>query len=142
MKCAIAWLAATLVSTTAIAGDPAAEATRAYTIDVGSSTTRIGLGESGKLAVEIRPRLPAWHVHPQAPLRIKLEGPAGLRIVKQTLGRKDVIDPKSETPRFETTFVAVARGVHEAKATVDFFICSADACVKQVKEVTVTVAVR
>jgi hypothetical protein len=135
-------LAFALAAVPALAADPGAEAAKAYALDTTGSTSAVKAGEQGRLAVTIRPTAPGWHVHPQAPLKIRFEAPPALKLAKAELGRKDAADPKAEQPRFETTFVAAAAGAHEAKATVDFFVCSDTACVKQVRSVAIPVAVK
>ena len=49
--------------------------------------------------------------------------------------------PKAEGRRFEVPFVARAAGRQEARAKLDFFICSDQWCVKQVKDVVAAVDV-
>jgi hypothetical protein len=131
-----------LLASPALGADPAAAAAQAYTVQASASPAALKVGESGKLSVTISPKTPAWHVHPQAPLKIRIEAPPGLRVERTELGRKDVVDAKAEAPRFETAFVAAAAGAQEAKANVDFFICSDDACVKQTRQVAIPVTVR
>ena len=80
--------------------------------------------------------------HPQAPLKIAPEATPGLKPEKTTLGKADPVDPKADGRRFEVPFVAEAAGKQEARAKVDFFICSDQWCVKQVKDVTAAVDVR
>ncbi len=133
---------ALLSAARARAADPGAEAAAAYALDTSASTQNVQKGETGKLVVVIRPKSPSWHVHPQAPLKIRFEGPPSLRIEKGVLARRDAVDPTAAEPRFETTFVAIGSGPQEAKAVVDFFICSDAACVKQLRTVPITVSVR
>ena len=142
MTRAVAVLAAALLAAPALATDPGAEAAKAYTLDTSGSTSSLQAGGQGKLSVTIRPTAPGWHVHPQAPLKVRFEAPAALKLARAELGRKDLADPKAEQPRFETSFVASAAGAQEAKATVDFFVCSDAACVKQVRSVAIPVTVR
>ncbi len=134
--------AALLLASPARGADPAAEAATAYTLDTAASTRAAKVGEPGKLVLVIRPKAPTWHVHPKAPLKIRFEGPAALKIEKAELGHRDALDPKAEEPRFETTFVASSAGSHDAKAVADFFICSDAACVKQTKTVAIPVSVK
>ena len=134
--------AAALLAIPASGADPSAEAANAYTLDTGASTRSLKVGEPGKLVLVIRPKAPTWHVHPQAPLKIRFDAPAALKIDKAELGRKDAVDPKAEEPRFETAFVAAAAGSQDAKAIADFFICSDAACVKQTKTVAIPVSVK
>lgn len=120
----------------------AADAAQGYTLETSASPAAVKVGEAGKVAVTIRPKAPTWHVHPQAPLKVQLEAPAGLKLERRELGRKDVADPKADAPRFESPFVATAAGAQPVHAKVDFFICSDTACVKQVKDVAIPVTVR
>ncbi len=134
--------AVVLFAAPAPAADPSAEAASAYTIDTGATTRSVKVGEPGRLVLVIRPKSPTWHVHPQAPLKIRFEAPAPLKIEKAELGRKDAVDPKADEPRFETAFVAAAAGSQDAKAVADFFICSDAACVKQTRTVAIPVSVK
>ena len=133
-------LTATL-ATVALSDDPGADAAKAYTLDTSASTASAKVGESGKLVLGIRLTAPGWHVHPQAPLKIRFEGPESMKIEKAVLARRDAVDPKAEEPRFESAFVASAAGSQDAKALVDFFICSDTACVKQTRTVAIPVSV-
>jgi len=119
----------------------AADAIPRYELDTKDSTSALRRGGEGKLVLVIRAK-DGWHVDPRTPLKIELSASEGLKLAKARLGKADAVDPKAESPRFEAPFTAVAAGAHEAKAKVDFFVCSADACVKQVKDVTFAVAVK
>jgi hypothetical protein len=116
----------------------AEEAARAYRIEAPAVTAKAGA--EAKLVISIVP-VGKTHVHPQAPLRITLAPPAAIALSKTSLGHKDAVDPKADGPRFEVPFTASAKGAHEVKAKVDFFICSDAWCVKQVKDVVVPVSV-
>jgi hypothetical protein len=133
---------ALLLCAPALAAEPGADAAHAYVLDTSGSTSSLGIGETGKLVLVIRPKGPAWHVHPQAPLKVRFEAPPALRLKKSELTRKDAVEPRAEEPRFEAPFVAVAAGAESAEAKVDFFICSATACVRQVRAVAIPVAVK
>lgn len=123
----------------ALAADPGAEAARAYALDTAGTTGSVKAGQPGKLVVAIKPTAAGWHVHPQAPLKVRFEGPAALKIERAELSRRDAANAGAEAPRFETPFVAAAPGRYEAKANVDFFICSDQACVKQTRAVALPV---
>ena len=126
----------------AFAAEPRTDPAAGYAIDTSGSTQRLAAGAKGKLVFTIEPR-GEWHVDPRTPLRIDLSAPAGLKLEKERLGKKDAVTPgKAEAPRFEAPFTAVTAGTHEARAKLDFFVCSATACVKQVREVTVPVTVQ
>jgi hypothetical protein len=121
--------------------DPAADAAKSYRVETTGTTRELRAGEKGTLVLSIVP-LEKVHVHPQAPLKITLESTPGLKLEKTSLGKADPVDPKAEGRRFEVPFLAQAAGKQEARAKVDFFICSDQWCVKQVKDVTVGVEVK
>jgi hypothetical protein len=126
----------------AVAADPAAEAAQGYTVEGSATPPSLAVGEKGKLVVVIKPKAPVWHVDPRAPVKVRFTAPAGLKVERPDLGRRDVADPKAEAPRFETSFVAASPGKQEVRAELDFFLCSDTACVKQVRSVPLTVQVR
>ena len=138
-------VALALLATPALAGDPAkdpaAEAAGSYRIETTGTTASLKAGEKGTLVISIVP-LTKVHVHPQAPLKIALEATPGLKLEKTTLGKADPVEPKAEGRRFEVPFLARAAGKQEARAKVDFFICSDQWCVKQVKDVGASVLVK
>jgi hypothetical protein len=137
----LAALAVAALAGPARAAEPGADAANGYAIETDGSTTALARGERGKLVYVLRGKN-GWHVDPRTPLKIELSAPEGLRLEKTRLTKADAIPPKSESPRFEAPFSAVAPGRHEATARLDFFVCSADACVKQVRTVTIPVAVK
>jgi hypothetical protein len=138
------WLAAfvgILAASAARPAEPGADAASAYKLDTSGSTARLKAGEQGKLVVVIQPTAAGWHVHPEAPLKVRFEAPPALKLDKAALKRADAVDPKAPAPRFETRFVASAAGSQSASAVVDFFICSDAACVKQSRTVAIPVTV-
>ncbi len=134
-------LAAALAAPLARAADAGAEAAKSYRIDTAGSTQQLAKGGKGTLVLSIVP-LAKVHVHPQAPLKITLDATPGLKLAKTTLGKADPVDPGADGRRFEVPFVAEAAGKQEARAKLDFFICSDQWCVKQVKDVTIPVDVK
>ncbi len=134
-------LAALAIPPAARAADTAAaDAAKSYRIVTDGSTQAVKAGGKGKLVLFIEP-VARVHVHPQAPLKITLESSEGLKLEKATLGHADAADPKAEAPRFEVPFLAAAAGKQQARAKLDFFICSDQWCVKQVRDVVVPVEV-
>lgn len=136
----LAALAVLVAASGVRAADPAAEAANSYRIETQGTTAELKAGGKGTLVLAIVP-VAKVHVHPQAPLKITLEA-QGLTLEKTSLGHKDAVDPKAEAPRFEVPFAAAAAGKREAKAKLDFFICSDQWCVKQTRDVTVAVNVK
>jgi hypothetical protein len=134
-------IALLLAAPLARAADPAAEAATSYRLETTGTTQALKVGEKGTFVLSIVP-LGKVHVHPQAPLKIALDATPGLKLEKTSLGKADPVDPKADGRRFEVPFLAQAAGKQEARAKVDFFICSDQWCVKQVKDVTAAVDVK
>ncbi len=142
MRLALAVLAAALAAGPARAADPGEEAARSYRVETAGSTQSLKVGEKGRLVLSIEPLQPKVHVHPQAPLKIRLTASAGLKLEKAELVQRDADDLKADGRRFVVPFAAAAAGKQEAKANLDFFICSDTWCVKQVRQLTFPVDVR
>jgi hypothetical protein len=140
MRLALA-LAAALLATAAHAGDPGAEAAKSYALTVTATPAALKVGGEGTLSIAIAP-VAKTHVHPQAPLKVTLGATPGLTLAKGALGRGDLADPKAEAPAFKVSFKAAAAGAQELTAKVDFFICSDQWCVKQIRDVKVAVDVK
>ncbi len=143
MRLALA-LAAALHALPALAvdaPDPGVEAARSYKLEVTATPSSLAVGAGGALAIVITPD-EKTHVHPQAPLKVTLSTTPGLALAKASLGRADLADPKAAGPRFSVPFLAGTAGAQEITAKVDFFICSDQWCVKQVREVKVPVKVK
>jgi hypothetical protein len=135
-------LAALLLAGAARAADHGVEASRSYRIVTEGSTRAARVGEKGKLVLFIEPTVPKIHVNAEAPLKIKLEVPAGLALEKAELGHKDAVKPGADAPRFEVPFTAAAAGRQEARAALKFYICSDTWCVQQARDVTIAVDVK
>ncbi|HEU4384262.1 MAG TPA: hypothetical protein VFR85_12270 [Anaeromyxobacteraceae bacterium] len=142
MRLAIAAVAAVLAAGPSRAADAGEEAARSYRLDTAGTTQNLKIGQKGKLVLSIEPLQPRVHIHPQAPLKIRLSSSPGLKLDKAELVHRDAADPKAEGRRFEVPFAAAAAGKQEARADLDFFICSDTWCVKQVRQVIFPVDVR
>lgn len=141
-RLALATLAAALALGPGRAADPGEEAARSYRLDTSGTTRSLKVGERGKLVVAIDLLKPEVHIDPKTPLKVRLEAPAGLKLEKAELGHKDAVDPKAEGRRFEVAFTATAAGRHEARANLDFFVCTDTWCVKQVRQLALAVEAR
>jgi hypothetical protein len=122
-------------------GTPAAEAAKAYSLEAAAAPASLKVGGKGVLTLAIVTAKGA-HVDPRAPLKVTLSASAGLALAKTALGHDDQAGGKDEPPRFEVPFTAGAAGAQEARAKVDFFICTDKACVKQVREIGIPVDVK
>ncbi|HEX9242405.1 MAG TPA: hypothetical protein VF875_08185 [Anaeromyxobacter sp.] len=138
-----AFLAAVLLAAASLARADAgaADAAKTYRLETAGTTAEVEVGKPGVLVLSIVP-VETVHVDARAPLKIALEGTPGLKLSKTELGKADPVDPKAAGRRFEVPFVAEAKGKHEARAKLDFFVCTDQWCVKQVREVTVAIQAR
>jgi hypothetical protein len=134
-------LAAALLAAPLVRADPAADAAKSYRIDTAGTTQRVEVGKPGTLVLSIVP-VEKIHVDPRAPLRIALEATPGVKLSKTSLGKADPVDPKADGRRFEVPFVAEAAGKHEARAKLEFYVCSDQWCVQQKRDVTVALEAR
>lgn len=123
------------------AAGPDSDAARSYRLETEGTTRQLASGAEGKLVIAIVP-LNGTHVHPSAPLKIALSGSAGLKLSRDKLGHADAIDPQAEAPRFEVPFTGTQAGAQEARAKVDFFLCSDEWCMKQSRDLSVAIQVR
>ncbi|HEY7725305.1 MAG TPA: hypothetical protein VH880_08220 [Anaeromyxobacteraceae bacterium] len=112
-----------------------------YSVDTAGSTQALRVGEKGKWVLSLRAKAP-WHVDPRAPVKIRLEPGAGLAPERTALARKDAVDPRAESPRFEAPFSASAPGSHQAKAHLEFFLCRDTICERQTTTVALPVTVK
>jgi hypothetical protein len=134
--------AALLFAGSARAAEAGDEAAKSYRILTTGSTQSLSAGQKGKLVLVIEPAVAKVHVNAQAPLKIKLEAAPGLKLEKDQLAHADAVQVGAPAPRFEIPFTAVTAGKQEAKAQLDFYICSDAWCVKQVRDVVMTVDVK
>jgi hypothetical protein len=122
------------------AADPAADVASTYTVRASAEPAALQAGASGKLRFAIEPR-GAVHVDPKAPLKVTLSPSPGLTVGKAQLGRADAT-AAGQGVAFETPFTAAAAGKQEVKVKLDFFVCTDQWCVKQVRQLAVAVDVR
>ena len=130
---------ALLAFATAARAEAGAEAAKSYRIETEGTTVAVSVGKPGLLVLSIVPAAEKVHVDARAPLKVSLEGTPGLKLSKTALGKTDPVDAKASGRRFEVPFVAESKGKHEARAKLDFFVCSDQWCVKQVRDVTVAI---
>jgi hypothetical protein len=136
----IALAAALWTAETARAVDAGSEAAKSYRIVTSDSTASLQVGQKGRLVLAVEPLVDKVHVNAQAPLRIALESTAGMKLEKDRLAHADAT--AGAASRFEVAFVALAPGRQEAKARLDFYICSDLWCVKQTRNVSIAVDVK
>ena len=124
----------------ATAADPAAEAATSYVVRAAADPAALKVGASGMVRLFVEPT-GAVHVDPKAPIQVTLSATPGLTLPKTKLGRPDAV-PSGPGVSFQVPFTAAAAGPQEVKAKLDFFVCTDQWCVKQVRDVAVTVDVK
>jgi hypothetical protein len=137
-------LAAALVAlagvATPAAADPSSEAARSCAVRGAAEPATLKAGATGKLTLVIEPS-GAVHVDPKAPLKVTLSATPGLALPRAQLGRADSAATGAGVT-LSAPFTATTAGAQEVRAKVDFFLCTDQWCVKQVRDVTVTVDVK
>jgi hypothetical protein len=124
----------------AAAADPAADAATRYAIRASAEPASLKAGGAGTLRLAIEPTGEV-HVDPKAPIQVTLAASGGLALQKARLGRPDAVATGSGVT-FQVPFSATAAGAQQLKAKLDFFICTEQWCVKQVRDLTVAVDVK
>jgi hypothetical protein len=132
-------LAGLALTSTAVAADPAADVASRYAVRAVAEPAALRVGASGALRLAIEP-IGEVHVDPKAPLKITLTATPGLVLSKERLGRPDAT-PAGGGLAFKVPFTAGAAGKQEVKVKLDFFLCTDQWCVKQVRELTAAVDV-
>jgi hypothetical protein len=123
-----------------LAVDPSAEVARSYTVKAAAEPASLKAGAAGKVNFAIAPTGEV-HVDPKAPIKVTLEASPGLALQKAQLGRADAT-PAGAGVTFAAPFTATVAGKQEVKAKLDFFLCTDQWCVKQLRDVTVVVDVQ
>jgi len=119
--------------------------TTLYKLSTEGTTAKVPAGKKGTFVLEIQ-SLKGAHVSDEAPLKIQLSGtgqvtPEKTQLVYGDSVRKPSATAKYPDPRFEVPLAATGKGAGTVEAKVTFFICTADACLRQQKALSVPVAV-
>lgn len=136
-------VAAVLVSSLALAAE--VDPTTLYRVTTEGTTAKVAPGKKGTLVVEIQ-SLRGAHVSDEAPLRIQLTGsgavaPEKTQLVYADSVRKPSASVKYPDPRFEVPLAAQGKGPGAVEAKMVFFVCTAEACLRQQKTLSVPVTV-
>lgn len=121
------------------ADEATAWAEKAYKITASVAPGALKAGDKAMLVISIDPVDDA-KVHGEAPIKVKLSGPAALKLGKEKLGRADG-KMAGKSFRFEVPADAAEAGAGKVEADVDFFICSERWCVRQQARVSAPVKV-
>jgi hypothetical protein len=135
------WTAALLV--TSLGHGAEVDPTTLYRLSTDGTTAKVAPGKTGTFVLEIQ-SLKGAHVSDEAPLRIQLSGsgpvtPAKAQLVYGDSLRKPSATVKYPDPRFEVPLAVNGKGAGAVEAKVTFFICTADACLRQQKTLSVPV---
>jgi len=134
---------AVLLSSLALGAE--VDPTTLYKLTTEGTTAKVPAGKKGTFVLEIQ-SLKGAHVSDEAPLKIQLSGtgqvaPEKTQLVYADSVRKPSATVKYPDPRFEVPLAASGKGTGTVEAKVTFFICTADACLRQQKSLSVPVAV-
>lgn len=140
MRLAILFAAVAGLALAARAADPAADVARSYAVRASAEPASLRVGAAGTLRLSVEPS-GAVHVDPKAPIKVTLAATPGLTLPRAQLGRPDAVAAGAGVS-FLAPFTAAAAGPQEVKAKLDFFVCTDQWCVKQVRDVTVAVDVK
>ena len=118
---------------------PADAAAAAYTLDVPTAPIKVKKGQAGTARIAVVPRGDG-HVDPNAPAQVSLSAGPALELSKAKLSKEDARF-ENKGLQFDLPFTAKAAGPETLKANLTFFICTANLCERQKKEVVVNVLV-
>jgi hypothetical protein len=122
------------------AADPAAEVASTYAVRASAEPASLRVGAAGTLRLSVEP-VGAVHVDPKAPIKVTLAATPGLTLPRAQLGRPDAVAAGAGVS-FLAPFTAAAAGPQEVKVKLDFFVCTDQWCVKQVRDLTVAIDVK
>ena len=117
--------------------------TSLYKLSTDGTTAHVAPGKPGTFVLEIQ-SLKGAHVSDEAPLRIQLSGsgpvtPGKTQLVYGDSMRKPSATVKYPDPKFEVPLSVSGKGAGAVDAKVTFFICTAEACLRQQKTLSVPV---
>jgi hypothetical protein len=140
MRLAICSAALAGFALAALAAEPAADVATSYAVRASAEPATLRPGAGGTLRLAIEPT-GTVHVDPKAPIKVTLSATPGLTLARTQLGRAEAVAAGAGVT-FQAPFTAAAPGHQELKARLDFFVCTEQWCVKQVRDVTVAVDVK
>ena len=137
----MAAVSALLLASLALAAE--VDPTTLYRLTTEGTTARVAAGKKGTLVLEIQ-SLKGAHVSDEAPLRIQLSGTGPVTPEKTQLAYADSVRKASPTvkypdPRFEVPLAVQGKGAGTVEAKLTFFVCTAEACLRQQKTLSVPV---
>ena len=94
----------------------------------------------GSFAVTVRTKN-GWHVNQDYPVRVTVSGSPDIRLTKSDLERGDAAEFDEEHAHFEVPVTPTRSGEHRCTATVDFAVCTDEACIPVQRTVTTSLAV-
>jgi hypothetical protein len=140
MRLAILSAAVAGLALAAGAADPAADVASTYAVRASAEPASLRVGAAGTLRLSVEPS-GAVHVDPKAPIKVTLAATPGLTLPRAQLGRPDAVAAGAGVS-FLAPFTAAAAGPQEVKVRLDFFVCTDQWCVKQVRDLAVAVDVK
>lgn len=111
----------------------------AYTLDVPTAPIKVKKGQAGTARIAVVPRGDG-HVDPNAPTQVTLSAGPALELPKAKLSKGDA-KFEAKGLSFDLPFTAKTAGAETLQANLTFFICTANLCERQKKDVVVNVLV-
>jgi hypothetical protein len=140
------WIAFSLVALFACSRAAGGEVdpTTLYDLTTDGTSQKVKVGSSGTFVLAIKTKNGS-HVSGETPLKIDLSG-EGVKLAKNKLTYADSVTRMMATvkfpdPRFEVSFVGEKPGKTNLDANVLFFICTEQACVRQIKKLRLPIQV-
>lgn len=98
-------------------------------------------GSEATFEVVLRPR-GIYHVNEAYPMSIALSGPAEVAFPAATVPREAATEYGETVARFPVRFTPSAAGEHRVTATVDFAVCTPEACMPDTRTLAVLLPVQ
>lgn len=100
----------------------------------------VALGASGTLRIHIAGRTP-WHVNEEYPTNVVVGAHRGLQVDQTEFEKADATEYGAERVLFSVPFSGAAVGEHRVEMTVDFAVCTDEACVPEERRLMLPVSV-
>jgi hypothetical protein len=140
MKTTLAAVLAAVLLPAAVAAAPSSDAAKLYKVEAAPASLKLKAGEKGSAKVEVVPSKDAY-VSTESPVSVTVESGGAVELPQAKLGRKDAKYTDQKGVAFDVPVAAKAAGSDTVKARVDFYLCHAQLCERQRRDVTFAVVV-
>ena len=126
------------LGTIATASDAKQEASKLYDVAF-EATPSVAKGAQGTVTLRILPKN-GGELHKEAPIGLKLKGPANVALRKAKVGRPE-LEMDGLNGSFEVPFTGSAAGKGAIEGDLSFYICTEKVCLRQEHQSSLPVAV-